>query len=89
MDSSQLSYPSRAWIERQFELFGTVIPANSAAPERRRTSYFYRKEAIAWARMAREKWPTPTFPALCARLAKSYLTTYRKMKEPMGSADID
>jgi hypothetical protein len=82
MLSVELSYPTRDWIERQFALFGTVIPASTADTTRQRTSYFYRKEAIAWARMARQQWPTPTFPALCARLAKGYLEKYRTLKTP-------
>jgi len=40
-------------IERTFELFGTVVAASSADTERRRTAYFYRVQAIAWARMGR------------------------------------
>jgi hypothetical protein len=72
--------PTRPWIERQFALFHTIIPAYSGNIGQRRTSYFYRKQAIAWAGMARQHWPTPDFPALCARLAKSYLATYRKLK---------
>jgi hypothetical protein len=67
-------------IESTFRLFGQVIPASSADYDRRRTSYFYRREAIAWARMARQWWPTATFAPLCARFAKSYLTTYLRMK---------
>jgi hypothetical protein len=87
--SQKLSSPTRDWIERQFELFRTVIPASSEDVTRRRTSYFYRKEAISWARMAREKWPTVTFPALCARLAKTYLATYREMKTPGSVSNAD
>lgn len=67
-------------ITRTFELFGTVLAASTADTERRRTAYFYRVQAIAWARMARQNWPSRDMPALCRRLAKSYLASYRKMK---------
>lgn len=78
---SHVQCPARGWIERQFALFGTIIPAYSGEDMiHRRTSYFYRKTAIAWAQMARDKWPTPSVPALCARLAKEYLAKYRESK---------
>jgi len=70
---------TRERIERAFELFGTIIPASSQDTERRRTAYFYRREAISWARMARQWWPAG-MQATCRRLAKSYLASYRKMK---------
>jgi hypothetical protein len=71
---------TRQQIEKRFQLFRSIIPANSEDPCRQRTPYFYRREAIAWARMARQWWPTATFAPLCARFAKSYLATYRQMK---------
>ena len=71
---------TRQQIEKRFQLFASIIPANSEDPCRQRTPYFYRREAIAWARMARQWWPTATFAPLCARFAKSYLATYRQMK---------
>ena len=72
---------TREKIERTFELFGSVIPTSTADTERRRTAYFYRQQAIAWARMARQHWPPGgDMQALCRRLAKSYLASYRKMK---------
>lgn len=72
---------TREQIAREFELFGSVIPASSADGERRRTAYFYRREAIAWGRMARQWWPGGgDFQATCRSLAKSYLATYRQMK---------
>jgi len=74
--------PPRPWIERQFALFHSIIPAYSGNIGQRRTSYFYRKQAIAWAGMARQHWPTRDFPALCARIAKFYFASYRKLKEP-------
>jgi hypothetical protein len=67
-------------IERQFTLFGSVIPASTADTNRGRTSHFYRSQAIGWARMARQLWPTTDMAPLCRRLAKSYLATYRAMK---------
>lgn len=70
---------TREKIERTFQLFGTVIPASSEDTERRRTSYFYRRQAIEWGRMARQWWPGE-MQATCRRLAKSYLETYRQMK---------
>jgi hypothetical protein len=82
MLSAELASPTRDWIERQFALFGKIIPASTADTTRRRTSYFYRQEAITWAQMARQDWPTPTFAELCARTAKSYLAEYRAAKHP-------
>lgn len=70
---------TREQISRAFELFGSVIPTSSADTERRRTSYFYRREAIAWARMARQWWPAQ-MQMTCRKLAKNYLASYRKMK---------
>jgi len=72
---------TRQQINRAFELFGTIIPASSADTERRRTPYFYRKQAIEWGRMAREWWPGGgDFQRTCRSLAKSYLASYRQMK---------
>ena len=87
--SQKLASPTRDWIERQFELFHTIIPASSEDVGGRRTSYFYRKEAIAWARMSREWWPSKTFPALCARFAKMYLANYRATKQAGGLVASD
>lgn len=72
---------TRAQIEKHYELFRSIIPASTADYDRRRTSYFYRREAIAWAREARacQAWPILPRPA-CIRLAKSYLAIYRTMK---------
>jgi hypothetical protein len=67
-------------ITRTFALFGTIIPASSADTERRRTPYFYRREAIEWARLARQWWPGGDMQATCRKLAKHYLETYRQMK---------
>ncbi len=72
---------TREQISRTFELFGSVIPASTQDTERRRTPYFYRKQAVEWARMARQWWPNGgDFQATCRRLAKSYLASYRQMK---------
>lgn len=69
---------SHEQITREFKLFGTVIPASSADTQRRRTAYFYRKEAIEWARLARQ-WPGD-YRAMCKRLAMRYLALYREAK---------
>lgn len=72
---------TREQISRTFELFGTVIPASTLDTERRRTSYFYRRQAIEWARMARQWWlGGGDFRKTCRSLAKHYLKTYRQMK---------
>jgi hypothetical protein len=72
---------TRDQINRTFELFGTVIPASSADTERRRTPYFYRREALEWARLARQCWPGGgDMRATCRKLAKHYLASYRQMK---------
>jgi hypothetical protein len=71
---------TREKISREFGLFGTIIPASSADATRRRTSYFYRREAIAWARMARQWWPSNNMQGTCKRLALHYLDLYRQAK---------
>jgi hypothetical protein len=72
---------TREKITRQFELFCSVIPSSTDDPGRQRTTYFFRQQAIAWARMARQKWTTyPTMGTTCKRLAKHYLTKYRTLK---------
>lgn len=69
---------TRHQITREFKLFGTVIAASTADTHRRRTAYFYRREAIEWARMVRQ-WPSDCKP-LCKRLAIRYLSLYRQAK---------
>ena len=72
---------TRQQIERQYQLMGQIIPASSHDITIRRTSYFYRKEAIAWAREARRApWSQIVPVGTAARLAKSYLSVYRQMK---------
>ena len=72
-------------IARAFELFGTVIPASTGDTIRRRTAYFYRKQAIEWARMARQQWPGGgDMQATCRRLAKAYLDNFRRLKSTRG-----
>ena len=73
---------TREQITRAFEVFGTIIPASSQDIRGRRTAYFYRKQAIAWACLARRRWlpgggeMRETF----RYLAKHYLATYRQLK---------
>lgn len=67
-------------IARHFELFRSIIPAATDDPARRRTSYFYRKQAIEWAKMARHWWPGSAMQPICRRLAKRYLALYRFAK---------
>ena len=68
-------------IAREFALFGTVIAASSADTQRRRTAYFYRREAIEWGRMARQWWPGGgDMRGTCKRLAMHYLNLYRQSK---------
>lgn len=73
-------------ISRQFELFGWVIPAmaevrgsDTIIRGRQRTAYFYRKEAIAWARWYR-RFKYDKQRAMFLRLAKRYLELYREQK---------
>ena len=76
-------YPSqsRLWIEHDFELFGTVIASSLADTNRSLTSYFYRKEALTWARMGRlEKISGENYARVCFALAKKYLAVYRETK---------
>lgn len=68
-------------IAREFKLFGTIIAASTADTQRRRTAYFYRREAIEWARMARQWWPGGgDMRGVCKRLAMHYLDLYRAAK---------
>jgi hypothetical protein len=68
-------------ISREFALFHTIIPASSADATRRRTAYFYRREAMAWGRMARQWWPSGgDMQGICRRLALHYLDLYRQAK---------
>nr|WP_321349267.1 hypothetical protein [uncultured Methanoregula sp.] len=72
-------------ITRAFELFGSIIPASTEDTTRRRTAYFYRQQAIAWARMGRQYWPgSGDMQGTCRRLAKHYLAAYRQMKSAQG-----
>jgi len=72
---------TREQIERAFQFWGTVIPASTQDTERRRTPYFYRREALEWARLARQWWPGGgDMRTTCRNLAKHYLKTYRQMK---------
>jgi hypothetical protein len=79
--------PSPAWnrerVERDFRLFGTVLQAQSECERFRRSSYFYKREAISWAREAlrglRGAWPLLPYEK-SLRLAKSYLAHYRAAK---------
>jgi hypothetical protein len=66
-------------ITRDFVLFGTIIPASSNDTAMRRTRYFYRAEAIGWARLARQSWTGGgDTKAACLRLAKFYLARYKE-----------
>ena len=72
---------TREQITREFELFHTVIAASTADTQRRRTAYFYKREAIEWGRMARQWWPGGgDMRAVCKRLAMRYLNLYREAK---------
>jgi hypothetical protein len=72
---------TRPQIEKDFRLFGSVIPASSADQDRRRTPYFFRKWAIRCAHDARRHrhW-RPRLSLTLAVIAKRYLATYRRMK---------
>jgi hypothetical protein len=77
----RVEHLTRQKIENDFRLFGTIIPASTTEYDRRRTAYFYRREAIAWAREARlPHWRQIASPGVALRLAKSYLAIYRQMK---------
>jgi len=67
-------------IARRYQLFGSIIPSYSDDTDHRRTSYFYRKQAVEWARMARQWWPGAAMRPICRRLAKHYLAQYRFMQ---------
>lgn len=69
--------------ERAFQLFGFghLLPANSSEAGHRRTAYFYRKQAIAWARHHREGlFAIFGNTTTCLGFAKSYLQRYRELK---------
>ena len=68
-------------IANQFALVGSVIPTATDDPGRRRTAYFFRTQAIAWGRMARQSMPS--FPGLkdkALEMAKRCLMQYRLIK---------
>jgi len=67
-------------IAKDFKLFGSIIPASTVDGDRKRTPYFYRKEAINWARFAR-KWHTSDFARQCRNMAKTYLFIYKALKK--------
>jgi hypothetical protein len=82
-------------VEREFELFGTVIPAMVSAevsplyhlneiPGRKRTPYFYRKMAISFRRDMRAAW-SQEMRECFKRLALSYLASYRKLKAEVAA----
>lgn len=72
---------TRHQIEQNFRLFGSIIPSYSEDANHRRTAYFFRKAAIAWAREARQpEWRAILNRPACIRLAKAYLAHYREMK---------
>lgn len=80
-----LTTMTREQITREFELFGTIIPASSADAARRRTAYFYKREAIEWGRMARQWWPGGGgMRGTCKRLAMHYLNLYHEIKSRNG-----
>jgi hypothetical protein len=80
-----LTTMTREQIAREFELFHTIIPASSADATRRRTAYFYKREAIEWGRMARQWWPGGRdMRGTCKRLARHYLDLYRGIKSRHG-----
>ena len=68
-------------IKRVFTRFRSVIPATSGDERLRRTAYFFRKQAIAWARRARQWRAVGEMEATFRSLAKLYLSDYNKMKK--------
>jgi hypothetical protein len=80
-----LTTMTREQITREFAFFGTIIPASSADATRRRTAYFYKREAMAWGRMARQWWPGGgDMRGTCKRLAMHYLGLYHEIKSRHG-----
>lgn len=76
---------TREQITREFELFHTVIAASTGDVTRRRTAYFYRREAMEWGRMARQWWPGGgDMQATSKRLALHYLNLYHEIKSRHG-----
>jgi len=83
-----IPWSDRERIEREYSFFGSVIPAATDDPGRKRTAYFYRKMALAFARDAREFRRSisyyvtdgPGFLDTLNSLAKTYLREYRQRK---------
>lgn len=69
-------HPTRAEIESEWRLFRSVVPSSSDEVRRRRTAYFYRKQAIAFAGHARHDW-TGEMKEFFTVTAKQYLRDYR------------
>lgn len=66
-------------VSREWRLHKEVVPSMSECDRLRRTAYFYRREAIQWARYARLGGLLK--PASAKDLALSYLASYRRVKE--------
>lgn len=68
--------------ERHWRLFHSIIPADSLQHGRKRTPYFYRLQAINWARTARELgwFDGGRMRTTAISIAKMYLADFRKMK---------
>jgi hypothetical protein len=93
-DEREAIKPARS-VAREFELFGTVIPAMVSAqisplyhlneiPGRGRTPYFYRKMAISFRRDMRFAWSSEMRECFKG-LALSYLASYRKLKAQVAA----
>lgn len=88
--------PKREAIEREFRLFGSVIPSavipasretgyRELVPGRERTTYFYRMMAIRLMKGSRMFEVVPGQRQTYIDLAKSYLKTYRERLEGRAS----
>jgi len=64
-------------VDREWRLFGEVVPTTTAHQRcGHRTAYFWRKQAINWARHALRR--DLLTPSQCKDLALSYLARYRE-----------
>lgn len=71
-------------IDREYRIYGEIVPATSECSRYRRSPYFYRKQALAWLRSALRR--TLLTPADCKVHALRYLSLYKAAKAAAGGA---
>lgn len=74
-------------VDREWRIFGEIVPSTTEYDHRRRrTAYFYRKQAIAWLRSALRFGLGDLTAAECKATALRYLAHYKAAKAATGGA---